>query len=113
MESPIINERFIVNGGNYSYRRLFKLIALNLHKPRPRFVLPNLLLATWWRLEKLRGLITGSTPIITKETARTSRHHYHYSGEKLKQKTGFNYTSPEETVAEACRMYKLFKSSNA
>lgn len=113
MESPIINERFIVNGDNYSYRRLFELIALNLNKPKPRFALPNLLLATWWRIEKLRGLITGSTPIITKETARTSRHQYHYSGEKLKQKTGFNYTSPEETVAEACRIYKLFKSSNA
>ena len=113
MESPIINERFIVNGDNYSYRRLFELIALNLNKPKPRFALPNLLLATWWRIEKLRGLITGSAPIITKETARTSRHQYHYSGEKLKQKTGFNYTSPEETVAEACRIYKLFKTSNA
>jgi len=113
MESPIINERFIVNGDNYSYRRLFELIALNLNKTKPRFALPNLLLATWWRIEKFRGLITGSTPIITKETARTSRHQYHYSGEKLKQKTGFNYTSPEETVAEACRIYKLFKTSNA
>jgi len=111
MESQIINERFIVNGDNYSYRRLFELIALNLNKPKPRFALPNLLLATWWRIEKLRGLITGSSPIITKETARTSRHQYHYSGEKLKQKTGFNYTSPEETVAEACRIYSLLKSS--
>jgi nucleoside-diphosphate-sugar epimerase len=113
MESPIRNERFIVNGDNYSYRRLFELIALNLNKPKPRYALPNLLLATWWRIEKLRGLITGSTPIITKETARTSRHQYHYSGEKLTKKTGFNYTSPEETVAEACRIYKLCKSAIA
>ena len=113
MESPIMNERFIVNGANYSYRRLFELIAQNLNKSKPRFALPNLLLATWWRIEKLRGLITGSTPIITKETARTSRHQYYYSGEKLTKKTGFNYTAPEETVAEACRIYKLCKSAIA
>ena len=113
MESQIKNERFILNGANYSYRRLFELIALNLNKSKPRFAIPNLMLAIWWRIEKFRGMITGSTPIITKETARTSRHQYYYSGEKLKTKTGFNYTSPEETVAEACRIYKLFKSSNA
>jgi nucleoside-diphosphate-sugar epimerase len=113
MESPIRNERFIVNGDNYSYRRLFELIALNLNKPKPRYALPNLLLAAWWRIEKLRGWLTGSNPIITKETARTSRHQYHYSGEKLTKKTGFNYTSPEETVAEACRIYKLCKSAIA
>ena len=113
MESQINNERFIVNGANYSYRRLFELIARNLNKTKPRFALPNLLLAVWWRIEKLRGMITGSSPIITKETVRTSKHQYYYSGEKLMEKTGFNYTSPEETVAEACRIYKLFKSSNA
>jgi hypothetical protein len=113
MESQIKNERFILNGANYSYRRLFELIALNLNKSKPRFAIPNLMLAVWWRIEKFRGLITGSTPIITKETARTSRHQYFYSGEKLKAKTGFNYTSPEETVAEACRIYTLLKSSNA
>jgi dihydroflavonol-4-reductase len=113
MESPLKNERFIVNGANYSYRRLFELIAMNLNKSKPRFAIPNLLLATWWRFEKLRSMISGSSPIITKETARTSKHQYFYSGEKLKQKTGFNYTPPEETVAEACRMYKLLKSASA
>jgi len=113
MNSPIENERFIVNGGNYSYRKLFELIATNLNKPRPRFTIPPFLLACWWRIEKLRSLITGSSPIITKETARTSKHQYYYSGEKLTKKTGFNYTSPEETVAEACRIYKLYKSANA
>jgi len=110
MNSPIENERFIVNGANYSYRKLFELIAKNLNKPRPRIAIPNLLLAAWWRLEKLRGIITGDTPIITKETARTSKHQYFYSGEKLTKKTGFNYTPPEETVAEACRIYKLLKA---
>src|ERR1035437_197955 len=81
MESQIKNERFILNGANYSYRRLFELIALNLKKSKPRFAIPNLMLAIWWRIEKFRGIITGSTPIITKETVRTSRHQYYYSGE--------------------------------
>ncbi|MDP4291072.1 MAG: NAD-dependent epimerase/dehydratase family protein, partial [Bacteroidota bacterium] len=110
MESPIDHERFIVNGANLSYRRLFELIAINLNKPVPRFAIPNMVLAVWWRFEKLRALLTGGSPIITKETALTSRHQYYYSGEKLKEKTGFSYTTPEEMVAEACRIYKLNKS---
>ena len=113
MKSPIQNERFIVNGANYSYRRLFEFIALNLDKPKPRFAIPNALLAIWWRIETLRSLITGSTPIITKETAHTSMHQYYYSGNKLTEKTGLRYTSPEETIAEACRIYKLYRASNA
>ena len=113
MQSPIENERFIVSGANYSYRRLFELIALNLDKPKPRVAIPNLMLSVWWRIEKFRNFITGDTPIVTKETARTSKHQNYYSGEKLTEKTGFNYTSPEETVAEACRIYKLLKSANA
>ena len=113
MKSPIENERFIVSGANYSYRKLFELIALNLNKPKPRFAIPNILLSAWWRIEKLRNLITDDVPIITQETARTSKHQYYYSGKKLTEKTGFNYTPPEETVAEACRIYMLFKSANA
>ena len=111
MKSPINNERFIINGANYSYRRLFELIALNLEKPKPRFAIPNLLLAIWWRIEKVRSIFTGSAPMITKETTRTSQHQNYYSGDKLTEKTGFNYTPPEETIAEACRLYKLLKSN--
>lgn len=113
MKSPIENERFIVNGANYSYRKLFELIALNLNKPKPRFAIPSVVLGAWWRIAKLRNLITGDAPIITKETVRTSKHQYVYSGKKLTEKTGLIYTPFEETVAEACRIYTLYKSSTA
>jgi nucleoside-diphosphate-sugar epimerase len=109
MESNIENERFILNGGNFSYKTLFELIAQNLHKAKPGYAIPNLVLATWWRVEKLRSIITGSTPIITKETARTSKHQHYYSGKKLTEKTGFIYRPFEETIAEACRIYLIWK----
>ena len=112
MESDIKNERFIINGGNFSYKTLFELIALNLKKPKPRYAIPNIVLATWWRIEKLRSFISGSTPIITKETARTSKHQHYYSGKKLAEKTGFNYRSFEETIAEACRIYTIWKTKS-
>lgn len=110
MESNIVNERFIINGGNFSYKTLFELIALNLNKSKPRYAIPNLVLATWWRIEKFRSLLTGSTPIITKETARTSKHQHYYSGKKLTEETGFTYRPFEETIAEACRIYSIWKA---
>ncbi len=111
MESTIENERFIVNGGNYSYKTLFELIAQYLNKPKPHYAIPNIVLASWWRIEKLRSLVTGSAPLITKETARTSKHQHYYSGKKLTEKTGFSYRSLEETVAEACRIYSIWKTT--
>jgi nucleoside-diphosphate-sugar epimerase len=113
MESNIENERFILNGGNFSYKTLFELIAIHLNKPKPLYAIPNIVLAAWWRFEKLRGLISGSTPIITKETARTSKHQHYYSGKKLTEKTGFNYRSFEDTIAEACRIYTIWKNESA
>jgi dihydroflavonol-4-reductase len=110
MESEIENERFIINGGNFSYRTLFELIARQLNKPKPLYAIPTVVLAIWWRLEKLRSLITGGTPIITKETARTSKHQHYYAGKKITEKTGFNYRSLEETIAEACRIYTIWKT---
>jgi nucleoside-diphosphate-sugar epimerase len=112
MKSPVKNERFVVSNGDFSYREIFSMIARCFGKPEPRFPVPPLLLELVWRFEWLRSRITGSSPLITKETARTSRGNYSYSSEKLKETLGFEYIPMEQTIERTCKLIEAdIKSS--
>jgi len=58
-----------------------------------------------WRLEKLRSMVTGVKPLITKETAHTAVQQYKYSNEKVKKELGFEFTPIEETIGHFCRVF--------
>ncbi|MBW6491117.1 MAG: NAD-dependent epimerase/dehydratase family protein [Lentimicrobium sp.] len=104
MESKIQNERFVVTAGDFSYRDIFSMIARGFGKPEPKFPVPLPALEIVWRFEWLRAKLTGSRPLITKETARTSRGNYYYSSKKLKSSLNFEYTPIEETIARTCQL---------
>ena len=105
MKSDIRNERFILNVDNIEYKRLFELIAAALGKPAPSIKINPTLSRLAWRVEKLRSMITGIKPLITRETAHTAVQHYEYSNEKIKKELGFEFTPIEETVGHFCRIF--------
>lgn len=104
MESNIENERFVVSAGNYSYREVFSLIAKGFNKPLPRIEVPDLILNTVWRFEAVRSALTKDKPLITKETATTSKNKYLYSSEKLIKAIGYKYKPLEKTISTLCGM---------
>jgi len=104
MESNIVNERFIVSQGSHSYKHIFSLIAKGFNKPEPKFEIPDFLLELVWRFEAFRTLVTNSKPLITKETATTSKNSYYYSSEKLVKALNYKYIPMEETIHTICRM---------
>lgn len=104
MDSPVKNERFVVSGGDYSYREVFSIIARGFGKAEPRYPVPAAILEIVWRFEWLRGKITGTRPLITRETARTSKGNYQYSSKKLHCTLQFEYTPLEETILKTCRL---------
>ena len=105
MKSDIRNERFILNVDNIEYKKLFELIAAALGKPAPSIRVNQTLARLAWRIEKLRSMVTGIKPLITRETARTAVQHYEYSNEKIKKELGFEFTPIEETVGHFCRIF--------
>ncbi len=112
MTSNIENERFVVSGGNYSYKEIFSLIAKGFNKPQPSIEIPGIILDTVCLFESIRSKFTGSKPLITKETARTSKNDYYYSSDKLIKAIGFKFTPMEETVQSLCKaMESEFNSS--
>ncbi len=103
MNSNITNQRFIVNGHNIGYRQLFTLIAKTFGKRPPYKKVTPFLAAVIWRIEALKGIFTGSKPLLTKETAHTAQAKIVYDNSKLLQQLpAFTYTPIEKTVERIC-----------
>lgn len=76
-------ERFVLNGGNYSYRELFSEIAKVNGKRPPYFYMRPWITESVWRLLAVWGGLTGRKPAFTKETARSAHRKSFYSNRKI------------------------------
>ncbi|MDB5273696.1 MAG: NAD-dependent epimerase/dehydratase family protein [Chitinophagaceae bacterium] len=102
MKQEVNGERFILNAGRVRYKYFFELVAKEFSK-RP----PSKLASAWvkeliWRIEYMRSLISGSEPLITKETARLSGHHHEFSNQKIKAVLNHPFHTIEESVHWVC-----------
>jgi nucleoside-diphosphate-sugar epimerase len=102
----IKNERYIVSGGHVTYKALFEKMAAGFGKKAPSKKIAPLLAEIVWRVEAFRSWLTGSRPLITKETAQTARTHFIYDGQNVKQALGFEYKKLDETVRRVCEFLK-------
>jgi dihydroflavonol-4-reductase len=96
--SDIKGERFIVNNTTLTFKELFDKIADSLHKPRTKYKISAFLAEIIWRFEAIRSFLTGNAPLITKETAKTSRTIFAYNNTKIRQKINFEFTPIDQTV---------------
>ena len=103
MESDISGERFIVSAENATYQSVFNMIAKAFNKKPPHKKVTPLLAKIVWRLQAIKGKLTGNTPLITKETAATALAKVNFDNSKLlKFLPGFKYHTLEETIAYTC-----------
>ena len=112
MHSPIVGERYIISAENLSYQTVFTKIANAFSKKPPSRKVTPLLAAIVWRLEAIKSLFTGKTPLLTKETAATAQAKVYFNNEKfLKAFPSFQYRSMETTIqrvsAELTEMHQL------
>jgi nucleoside-diphosphate-sugar epimerase len=103
MDSPIIGERYIISAENLSYQTVFTKIANAFSKKPPSRKVTPLLAAIVWRLEAIKSLFTGKTPLLTKETAATAQAKVYFNNEKfLKAFPSFQYRSMDTTIQRVC-----------
>ncbi len=108
MEKDIVNERFILNSENLSYRNLFEIIARHAGVKPPFFKAGKVLSEIAWRLEKARSLVTGSNPLITRETARSANSNYEFSNEKIKNELDFTFRSIDDAAMNTAGFFNNF-----
>ena len=110
MESDIVNERFIVNSENLSFKNIFTLIAENLNKKPPTIKAQKWMAGAAYRLLKLRNVFTGKPPLITRELVRNLGNKYYYDNSKIKKALGYSFIPMNESVADAAAAYLESKS---
>lgn len=105
-ESNISGERFILNGENCSFQKLFNSIADGFNKKHPSKRATPLLGEMAWRLEKLRSLFTHRQSILTRESARIAQSKTCFDNSKIKKHlAGFDFTPLPQTIQQACESY--------
>jgi nucleoside-diphosphate-sugar epimerase len=107
LESDISESRFIINGDNWPFRKLMNEIAENFGKKKPAREATPFLLEIAWRVEKLKSLITGKSPLLTKESAKVGTSKTVFENAKFQAAfPDFRFTPLEQTIAKACAKYK-------
>lgn len=94
------NQRFLLNSENWSYQKLFNLIADCLQKPRPAWFASGLMLGMAWRSAWLYSYFSKKTLPVTRETAVAAGSFNEYDGNKLTRLTDFNYLSVQDSVKQ-------------
>lgn len=100
MESDISGERYILSAENWPYKQFFEQVAAELGVAPPSTRVTPFLAEMAWGVEWLREKLTGSQPIVTRESARSSGQAFFYDNRKSRSVFGFGYRSVEETIAE-------------
>lgn len=107
LENNISAERFILTGDNWSFKHLLETIADSMGKRRPYRHATPLLGQLAWRLEKFKSFLTGSKPLLTRETARVAQSKTYFDNQKiLSALPGFSFTPLEETIRKAGNAYR-------
>lgn len=106
MESDISGEKFILNAENRSYKEMLSMAAEGFGKKPPHREAKKWMGELIWRLDKIKSVFTGSNPLLTKETIRTSRARVYFDNSKiLKTLPGFQFRKMEETIKDTCTFY--------
>ena len=111
MKSGINEERFIVCGDNWSFKKLFDTMADGFGKKRPHRNATPFLSAIAWRMEKVKSWTTREKPLVTKESAKLANTETIFDSTKLlKALPGFSYTPLETSIQKACTQYTRDKN---
>jgi len=101
-----IGERYILGGEDMTMGDLLGLLSEITGIPAPRAKIPyypilgmSYLNAAWCRL-------TGTTPRMTPETIRMSRHYMYYDSTKAIRELGFPQTSPKDALEKAVSWFR-------
>ena len=100
LEKNYPDTQYLLVAENRPYRWLLDEISKGLNKKAPSREAKNWILGTAWRLDRLRSMITGSRPMLTKETAVTSQKNYYFDHSRSLLNGDFSYLPLSESIAE-------------
>ena len=85
-------------GENLPYQKFLTHIAEALGKSAPKYLIGRKLALLAAFKEKIQSMITGSKPLITRETVNVALDKQRYSNEKIKQTLNHNFIPIAESI---------------
>lgn len=113
MESPFESgEKFILVSQSVTYQLILTLIAKELGKRPPIWILRPFWAQILGLLSEFFAKITGGRPILSRETTRTASHRYIYDGTHYSNTFSVNYQNIEEIIKLTCTQFLLNHGNN-
>ncbi len=104
--SDINEKRFIVNAENRRFQSIFNTMAAGFGKRPPGRQATKFLSEVAWRVEAVKGALTGTKPLLSRETAKIAHSHTSFqNGALLKVLPHFRYQPLDAVIADACAQY--------
>lgn len=98
-------DRFLLNAVNWSWQEAMTKIAKSIDTKPPTLRVPAWQSAMLWPVELLRAKISGSKPIITRESHQNVQADFRYDGSAYVEATGNPYRDVEQTVREVGEVF--------
>jgi nucleoside-diphosphate-sugar epimerase len=105
MESEVHSERFILAAESWGYEAFLKAVAAELGVRPPWLKARGWMLGLAWRSAWLWARLSGTRPLLTRETAMNARLNFRYDNSKSIQQFDFHYTPLAQTIAETARQF--------
>jgi len=100
------NQKYLLNAENLSYQNVFYQIADAIEKPRPKIYASDFMMDFAWRVLRIVSLITRKPPLISRETAASSRAVNNFDGSKIVKQFNFEYRPISETIQQTAVFLK-------
>lgn len=109
-ESNISFERFVLVSANISFKEFFSITAKATGKKEPKINAPKWLVNIAVVADALRALVSATSPLLTRETARGMYNRFFYKSDKFTHAFNFRFIPIEETIirsSKACVQDKV------
>lgn len=102
-QHPEHKGRYIASAGTVSWRELFDGLGSRLGKKPPSIKVSPTMARVAAAVEWIRSTVSGSEPLITKETAKIARQKITYSNERAIKELGIQFRPLAETLDWCCQ----------
>ncbi|GAA4313311.1 NAD-dependent epimerase/dehydratase family protein [Pontixanthobacter gangjinensis] len=105
MESPVVNEKYILVSENISFEKVLKETAEYLEKPKPDYQLKKWMIALGWFFQKI-GSWFGAKREITRDSIQGLYEETYYDNSKIRNNMDFEFTPVSEVLKETAEIYR-------
>ena len=107
-----LNQRFILNAANLSYRKFFSAVATVLEVPAPSIPVSRAMLSLAAAGSWIISIMTGKPAQINSQTLASASSVSSFDGTRISSKLGFTYRPVQEAIEHTGRIFRMSGMKN-